>query len=119
MTICYEWVCEVVDKYGDRDDLLFADSFADAIRYASHKPNAGYIYEIALWRKQYAPHDEGDLRETQYAYLETATGKCWVSNGTASVAGVQLPAKFDGGARMLKKFIDEVRKYVDTHNNIG
>ena len=119
MTICYEWVCEVVDEHGDRDDLFFADSFADAIRYASHKPNAGYIYEIALWRKQYAPHDEGDLRETQYAYLETVTGKCWVSNGTASVAGVQLPAEFDGGARMPKKFIDEVRKYVDTHNNIG
>ena len=115
MTICYEWVCEVVDKHGDRDDLLFADSFADAMRYAGHAPDVGYTYEIALWRKQYAPHDECDLRETQYAYLETAASECWVSNGTASVAGVQLPAEFDGGARMPKKFIDEVRKYVDTH----
>ena len=115
MTICYEWVCEVVDEHGDRDDLLFADSFADAMRHAGYALDENYTYEIALWRKRYAPRDEGDLRETQYAYLETATGKCWVSNGTTSIAGVQLPAEFDGGARMPKKFIDEVRKYVDTH----
>ncbi len=48
MTICYEWVCEVVDKYGDRDDLLFADSFADAMRHAGYALDENYTYEIAL-----------------------------------------------------------------------
>ena len=115
MSLQNEWVCEVVDQYGDRDDLLFADSFADAMRYAGHAPDVGYTYEIALWRKRYAPHDEGDLRETQYAYFENASGKCWVGNGTINIAGGRMPAEFDGGARMPKKFIDEVRKYVDTH----
>ena len=116
MTICYEWVCEVCSEHGDREELLFADSFADAMRYASHAPDAGYTYEIALWRKQYAPHDEGDLRETQYAYLETATiHECWVGNGTTSIAGARMPETFDGGAKMPKRFLQEVQKYVDKH----
>jgi hypothetical protein len=119
MSIHYEWVCEVVDAYGDREDLLFADSFADAMRYASHPLDAGYTYEIALWRKQYAQFDEGDLRETQYAYLETASGECWIGTGTITVAGARMPAEFDGAARIPKKFSDEVRKYIDSRNNLG
>lgn len=111
MSIHFEWVCELVDAYGDREELLFADSFADAMRYASHQLDAGYTYEIALWRKQYAQFDEGDLRETQYAYLETATGECWVSDGTTSARGAAMPAEFDCGARMPKKFMAEVAAY--------
>lgn len=123
MPIRYEWVCEVVDlESGDREDLYFADSLSDAMNHAKHAPAKGYAYEIALWRHCYTPQPEiygWNLLETQYAYLTAPSGECWVINGLTSTNGVYMPLDFDGNSRVPKKFINEVRKYVDTHDNIG
>jgi len=115
--IVYEWCCEMVRlKTGDREDLNHQDTFADALRVADGAPAKGYGYEIALWRLRYAPEPEvygWDLIDTEYAYLETATGECWVGNGSTSVVGARMPVTFDGGANVPKRFLREVQKHID------
>ena len=89
----YEWVIEAVDEYGDIQSITHADILSKAFEYKDFFHTEGWErVEIGLVR------DVGDdidgLQNRQWAYLEDD----------------KLPATFDGGAKIPKRFLEEVSK---------
>jgi hypothetical protein len=87
----YEWVIEPVDQYGDIVESDHADSFEDAMKRAAGWRQEWKRVEVGLVRE--LGDDVEGLQDRQWAYIE--------DDGT-------LPAKFDGGARVPKRFMSEI-----------
>jgi hypothetical protein len=97
MAISYAWTVEVLeDEYNDIEENDFRDTYAEALKAAEAmkkdlKP--GRHIEIGLVRDQ---GDEVDgIQDRQWAYVG------WKEDG-------KLPARFDGGAAVPKRFHKEV-----------
>jgi hypothetical protein len=91
--ICYEWVIEYLDADGeDIEELIHADTFKQAAAYIEMAVAKGVRVDIALTRK--AGDEVEGLTERQYAYLNN---DC-------------LPPDFDGGAKVPKRFAEQVEK---------
>jgi hypothetical protein len=97
--VTYEWVVETMDvdeaeKINDVVDLCHFDVFAEAQKYAEELRGKGLTVEVGLVRDRWDDFD-GDLKDRQWAYL--------LEDGS-------LPAEFDDGAKVPKKFHSEVEK---------
>ena len=95
MAVAYEWIVEVVDDESlDIVDTTAWDTAADAVRVirAAAPPFEGTHYEIALTRN--TGDDDVGLQDRQWAYVEPP-------NHT-------LPERFDGGAVVPRRFVDEL-----------
>lgn len=88
--VAYEWTVETVDEHGDITDTCAWDSYAEAQKRAALERASGTRVEIALTRIV-GDEIEG-LQDRQYAYLE----------------GGKLPERFDGGAKVPRRFHREV-----------
>lgn len=90
MAISYEWIVEEVDCHGDVQETSALNSLAEAKRQMESTPMEGTHYSLGLTRNS-GNQDEGIL-DRQWAYIE---------NGI-------LPKEFDGGAKVPKRFFNEV-----------
>jgi hypothetical protein len=92
--IRYEWVIETVDAYGDIQSVWHNDKFKEAAATAAFlKADGEQRVEVGLVRDDINDYDE-NLEDRQWAYLEDGV----------------LPAKFDGGAKVPKRYLAEVAK---------
>lgn len=88
LQVSYEWAIETVDEHDDIIDVDHADTLAEA----RHRLDSNQRQQIALVRD--TGSDLEGLCDRQWAYLE---------NG-------KLPEAFDGGAKIPKRFFDEIKR---------
>jgi len=101
MSICYEWCVETIDaQHDDVEDLHHFDTFVEARTFLREKLAElmhgevpfKHRYDLCLIRKQYEVDDPGSMIDQQWAYV---------------IDGA-LEAEFDGGAKVPKKYLNEV-----------
>lgn len=87
MTITYEWTVEETDEHGDIIDTAAWDTARDAYAHLARRDG-----ELSLCLVRHVHDDAGNLVDRQWAYLD----------------GGELPEKFDGGARVPKRYREEL-----------
>jgi hypothetical protein len=96
MSIYYEWAVEWLDDY---DDIIDVDHFPRLRQAIHHAKEMAPLYHgdmaIALVYNRVSDFDQ-NVEDRQWAYLE---------NGA-------LPAAFDGGAKIPKRFFTETTNVV-------
>jgi hypothetical protein len=89
----YEWTIEAVDEYGDIQDNDHRDSLKKSRESAEFFKSQGWSkVEIGLVRN--VGDDVDGLQDRQWAYLEDD----------------KLPIKFDGGAKVPVRFLQEANR---------
>ena len=91
-----EWLVEVVDADGDIHDVSHYDVATEARAAMRCDAGDGMRYEWGLVRDRYRRGDPDDLVNRQWAYVEDGN----------------LPAEFDEGATMPKRYRDEYAEAV-------
>lgn len=94
MSVTYEWVIEEVDADGDIINVDHTDTLADALKRMQYPVDDSNHNQLGLVRDTWSKDDPGNLEDRQWAYVEDG----------------KLPAEFDGGAKVPKRFHAEINK---------
>ena len=94
----YEWIVETIDGFGDVIDIDHRDTASDALRSArTVMCEGGNHYDVGIVRDRFDHDDPNELVDRQWAYVE---------NG-------KLPAVFDGGTAVPKRFHVEIASTIE------
>lgn len=107
--VTYEWCCELTDADDDAVDLIYASTFADAMRHTERPADDGYHYCVALHRNK----DADGYRVTTCAYVVTERGDYWRGVGdTRNGVSLEPTCGIDGDHETATpvRFVDEVRR---------